>query len=96
MCVDVKNNSLLPTLTPFLGVKFFSFAMKFLSQDQLYVNNIWSKFQSQKIYTKKDIPNLPTCVVVRKFSLLPTLTPFQGLNFFFIYHENFIMRSSLC
>ena len=49
--------------------------MKFLEQKPLYVSNIWQKFQGQKINAKKDINNLPTCVVVREtISLLPTLT----------------------
>jgi len=50
-----------------------------------------AKFQGQKIRKNKDIQNLPTCVVVRKNSLLPTLTPFQGLNFF-LGHEIFVMK----
>jgi len=39
-----------------------------------------TKFQGQKIHQKKDIQNLPTCVVVKKISLLPTLTASQGLK----------------
>jgi len=39
--------------------------MKFLERQVLYVNNICSKFQGQKINTKKDNHNLPTCVVLR-------------------------------
>jgi len=56
------------------------FAMKFLARNHLYADNMCFKFQVQKIYPKKDIQNLPTCVVLRKFSLLPTLTPSQGLK----------------
>jgi len=83
-CVVVKINSLLPTLTPSQGLTKKSFAMTFLAGDNLYVDNMCSKFQVQEIYTKKDIRNLPTHVVLRKFSLLPTLTPSQGLkNCFF-------------
>jgi len=79
-CVLVKINSMLPTLTTSQGLKFISFAMKFLEQQSLYNNNIYSKFQGQKINNKKDIHNLPTCVVLRNtimetISLLPTLTP---------------------
>jgi len=39
-----------------------------------------AKSQGQKIHTKKDIQNLPTYIVVKKISLLPTLTPSQGLK----------------
>jgi len=39
--------------------------MKFLSRDHLYVDNMCAKFQVQKIYPKKDIKNIPTCIVVR-------------------------------
>jgi len=79
-CVVVKKISLLPTLTTSQGLKKKNFTMKFLEQQVLYVNNICSKFQGQKINKEKDIHNLPTCVVLRKFSLLPTLTPCQGLK----------------
>jgi len=65
---------------PSRGLKNYFFTMKFFSQDLLYVNNICARFQGQKIYTKKDIQNLPTCVAVRKISLLPTLTPSQRLR----------------
>jgi len=78
----VKEISLPPTLTPSLGLKNWFFSMNFFPQDHLYVHNIYKKFQSQIIYTKKDIWILPTCIAVRKISLLPTLTPYQGLNFF--------------
>jgi len=69
--------------------------MKFLERKHIYVNNMCAKFQGQKIHKKKDIQSLPTCVAVKKYSLLPTLTPFRGLNFFF-YHESFFMKESLC
>jgi len=54
-------------------------------------NNTSTKFQGQKIYQRKDIRNLLTCVVVKCFSLLPTLTLSQGLNFFF--HMNFCYKT---
>jgi len=93
ICVAVKKNSLLPTLTTFQGLKIYFFAMKFLEQQVLYVNNIVSKFQGQKINTKKDIHNLPTCVVLRNnhrnhfttanFDTLPKVEKFL------IYYEIF-------
>jgi hypothetical protein len=38
--VAVEMFSLLPTLTTFQSLKYFSFAMKFLEQKPLYVSNI--------------------------------------------------------
>jgi len=64
-------------------IEIFFFAMKFLSWDHLYVDNMCSKFQVQKIYQKKDIWNLPTWVVLRQFSILLTLTPSQGLKIWY-------------
>jgi len=78
--VVLREFSLLPTLTPSQGLKNYFFTVKFFTWNPLYVVNIWSKFQVEKIHPQKDIQNLPTCVVVRKFSLLPTLTPSQGLK----------------
>jgi len=46
------------------GLKNWFFVMKFFLEENLYVNNICAKFQGQKIYTKRDIQSLPTCVVV--------------------------------
>jgi len=57
--------------------------MKFLSQHHLYVNNTCTIFQGQKINQKKHIQNLPTCVVVKFFSLLSTLIASQRLKFLF-------------
>jgi len=94
-CVHVKKNSLLPTLTVFQRLIFF-FDNFFLSWDHIYVDNMCAKFQIRKIYTKKDIRNLPTCGVVRKnfttisFDILP-----RGEKLFFC-HENFGMSPSLC
>jgi len=90
-----KEILVLPTLAPSRGLKNCFFTMKFLARHHLYDNNMCAIFQGQKIHTKKDIRNLPTCVAVKKISLLPILTPSQGLkkkNF----HEIFIMRLSLC
>jgi hypothetical protein len=39
--VAVENFSLLPTLTTSQILKYLFFAMKFLEQKPLYVNNIW-------------------------------------------------------
>ena len=44
---------------------------------------MYAKFQGQKIHRKKVIQNLPTLVAVEIFSLLPTLTASQRLNFIF-------------
>jgi hypothetical protein len=60
----VESFSLLPTLTTSQRLIYLFFSMEFLEQNPLYVNKIWKKFQGQPIITKKDINNLPTCVVV--------------------------------
>ena len=57
------GETLLPTLTPSQRLRNCLFTMKFLAQHALYDNNIHAKFQGQKIYTKKNIYNLPMCVV---------------------------------
>jgi len=53
-----------PTLTPSQGLKNCFFIMKIFLQAHLYVNNVYAKFQGQKIHPKKDIQSLPTCVAV--------------------------------
>jgi len=75
------------------GLNFFSFYMNFFPQGHLYVDYMYKKFQVPKIHIKKDIWNPPTCVVVRKISLLPTLIPYQSMkncyfaiNFLAWYH----------
>jgi len=68
-CIAVRKISLLPTLTPSQRLEKKNLAMEILSWDPLYVNTMCAKFQVQKICPPKDIWNLPTCVVVRKFSL---------------------------
>jgi hypothetical protein len=63
-CVAMRNLFTMPTLTPSQGLIFYLFTMTYFSQDHLYANNMCAKFEGQKIYTTKDIHNLPTCVVV--------------------------------
>jgi len=59
------------------------FTIKILAQHDLHDKNNNAKFQGQKIHQNKVIQNLPTLVVVvEKFSLLPTLTASQRLNYF--------------
>jgi len=79
----VKKISLQPTLRGSRELKIWYFTTKFLPQLDIYVNNTWSKFQGQKIHHLKVIQNLPTWIVVEFFSLLPTFTASQGLEFFF-------------
>jgi len=74
--------------------------MKFFSQDVLYANNMCAKFEGEKIYTKEDIHDLPTCVVVgnngenhfttTNFDTLPRAEKLS------IYHEIFGTRCSSC
>jgi hypothetical protein len=52
------------------------------------------KFQGQKIHRQKVIQNLPTLVVVEKFSLLPTLTASQSLIYSFFAME-FLEKKNL-
>ncbi len=54
-CVPMKKISLLSTLNPSQGFKVWVFAMKFFSRDHHYIDNMYAKFQVQKIYTKKYI-----------------------------------------
>jgi len=54
--------------------------MKCLPQHHLYVSNVCTKFQGQKIHQKKVIQNISTWVAMEKISLLPTLTDSQGLK----------------
>jgi len=64
MC-SYEKNSLLPTLIASQRLTFFLVPLNLLEYQFLYVNNICSKFQGQKINTKKDIHNLPKCVILR-------------------------------
>jgi hypothetical protein len=69
--------------------------MKFLAHHDIYDNHDHAKFQGQKIHPKIIIQNLPTLVAdVESFSLLPTLTTSQRLDFF--CHEIFGTKISLC
>jgi len=61
MC-SCEENFTASNFATFSRIEFSFFAMKFLEQKVLYVNNI---FQVQNINTKKDIYNLSTCVVLR-------------------------------
>jgi len=78
--IAVKEISMLPTLTASQELKNWYFTTKCLPQHHLYVSNMYTKFQGQKIHQKKVIQNLSTWVVVEKISLLPTLTDFHGLK----------------
>jgi len=65
-------------------IEFLFLPWIFLKWDHIYADNICAKFQVQKIYSKKDIRNLPTCVVVRKIFTTTNFNTFQGLkNYFF-------------
>jgi len=61
-CVVVRNKhetiTLCLTLTPSLRLKNCYSTMKCLAQDHLYVDNIYEKFQGQKMHSKKIIQNL--------------------------------------
>jgi hypothetical protein len=46
--VDVEKFSLMPTLTTSQISNYLFFAIKFLEQKHLYVNNIWQIFKGQK------------------------------------------------
>jgi len=78
----IRKISMLPTLKASQELKNWYFTMKYFAQSNLYVNKMCTNFQGQKIYQKEDIRNLLTCVVVKCFSLLPTLTTSQRLNSF--------------
>jgi len=52
--------------------------MKFLAEDNLYVDNMCDKFQGQKIHPEKHIQNLPTCVVARMIFSALEILPFYG------------------
>jgi hypothetical protein len=68
--------------------------MNFFAQDPLYANNMCAKFEGQKIYTKKEIHNLPTCVVVgnnggnhfiaTNFDTLRRVSKLEVVKWFFI------------
>jgi len=90
-----KEFSVLSTLTPSQGLKNWFFTLIFLSWDHLYIENMSSKFQVQKIYTKK---------IFEIYQHVKLWENFHSTNFdtfpkakkMFFYHENFAMRTSLC
>jgi len=51
--IEVKEISMLPTLTASRELKNWYFNTKFLPQNHLYVNNTCTKFQGQNITKKK-------------------------------------------
>ena len=59
-----KSFSLQSTLTPSQWLKNGPFAMKFLSQDKLHVNEKCAQIQVQKASTKRITHNLLTSVIV--------------------------------
>jgi len=99
-CVVGKCFSLLPNLTNFQKLNCFFFAMKFLEKKLLYVNNICSKFQGQKINTKKILTIYQHMSLVEK----QLWKPFYYFNFdtllraekFLIYYEIFVTKSFIC
>jgi len=81
-CVAVKKISLLPTLIASQGLKF-------LENQVLYVNNIFSKFQGQKINKKKrysQSTNMCHCEKIFTIANFDTLPRAEKLFFF---HEIF-------
>ncbi len=52
-CVAMRNHFTIANFDTLPKAEFFLFTMKFLEQKLLYVNNIFFKFQGQKINTKK-------------------------------------------
>jgi len=90
-CVVVKCFSLLPTLTASQRLNYLFFAMKFLKWDHLYVDNMCAKFQAQNIYSKKDIRNLPTCVVMKKIFTTANFDTFSRAEKLFFFHQIFGM-----
>ena len=99
-CVVLRNNCenhfTTSTLTPSQGLKNCLFTMKFFPQNYFYVNNICDKFQSQKIYTKRKIQNLPTCVAVKNHFTTSNFDTLLRAAILFIYHDVFCRRSPLC
>ena len=65
-CVVVRNKGeslpLLPTSTPFLGLSFCWYIMKFWPQHHLFVGNMWDRFQSQKMYIQKKLFHIYQCL----------------------------------
>ena len=97
--IAVRKVSQLPTLTPSQELRKSFLPMKFLEQKHFYVVCMCGKFQVQKTHTKNNIPNLPTCVVLRnKGENHFTTSNFDALlriEFLLIHNEIFGTRSSL-
>ena len=74
--------SQLPTLTPSQGLRKFFLPMELLESKHLYVDYMCENFQVQKIHKKQNIPNLQTCVVVRKVLQLPPMLVDFKYHFF--------------
>jgi len=72
------------------------FTMKLLLYNLFYVDNMYEKFQGQKSLKKKDIQNLPTWVALRIHFSTANFDTLRRAEIFFIYHEIFVTRSSLC
>jgi len=91
-CFVLRNNCgnyfTTSTLTPSQGLKIFLFTMKFFPQSDFYVNNLFDKFQSQNIYTKKDIQKLPTCIAVRNHFNIANFDTLLRAEFFLLTMQN--------
>ena len=74
--------SLLPTLQPSQGLKTLFFAMKFYSRSHIYVDNMCTKFQVQKIHPQKDTSNLPTCIL--KLAIVLYKNTMVDFEYFFV------------
>jgi len=78
-CVSLWETILLiPLWHPPESWKFLILPKKIVMESSQKFVNVCVKFQGQKIYREKNIVILPSCRVVRKVLLLPTLTPFKG------------------
>jgi len=60
-CVVVRDNFTIANFDTLPRIEFFCFCHEFIFKYHLYDDNMNTKFQIQKIHTKKDILNLPTC-----------------------------------
>jgi len=100
----VREISVLSTLKASLKFKIDILPWNFCHvQHHLYVNNSIThvpNFKAKMFTKKKDIRNLLTCVVVKCFSLLPTLTTSQRFNSFFfamkILEQKLLYVNKIC
>jgi len=94
-CVVLRNNHrnyfTIANFDTLQWLKNCIFTLIFLSQNDFYVNNM-----CDKIHIKKDIQNLPTCVIMRNHFTIASFDTLLRAKCFFIYHEFFITRTSLC